>query len=147
MSGIEVAGLILGAIPVIVYALDRYKVTRQKWTRFKRKSLFIDSLIRELRYQKVLLESDITLVLQNVDFVQADIRQEGLGELMSILQRSDVKARLEEFFGGAYQPYVEGLQGIERTLQEIFQHIKGLLPNSQVSVPHNMASGLERAFV
>lgn len=147
MSGIEVAGLILGVIPVILFALDHYKVTRQKWPRFKRKSLFIDSLIRELRYQKNLLESDITIILQSVGFEQADIRQDDLRELMSILRRSDVRAHVEEFFGGAYQLYMEGLQGIERTLQETIQHLKGLLPNSQVSAPHEMACDFGRAFV
>lgn len=45
MSGIDIAGLILGAVPVVIAALEHYKTLHRKTWSFKHKSLRIDQLI------------------------------------------------------------------------------------------------------
>jgi len=52
MSGFEVTGVILGAIPVIISALEQYKKTRETWRRFRQKALYIDRLIQARKSRK-----------------------------------------------------------------------------------------------
>lgn len=57
MSGIEVAGLVLGALPLIVTALDIYKGTVSKVSKWRRYEREVDRLIRCLRLEDARLQS------------------------------------------------------------------------------------------
>ena len=68
MSGFEVAGLIVGIIPIIVEALQQYKKTRERWRRFKCKALYIARLIDSLEEQQVLIQTDLNILLRATGF-------------------------------------------------------------------------------
>ena len=63
MSGIELAGLITGAIPVMIAALEHYKTFHKKTWLFRNKSARIDQLIIALGNHKFFLEGEMELLL------------------------------------------------------------------------------------
>lgn len=66
MSGIEVAGLVLGALPLIITALDVYKgtiSTVSKWRCYARE---VDSLIRFLKLEDARLQSICEKLLNGI---------------------------------------------------------------------------------
>lgn len=78
MSGIEVAGLVLGAIPLIITALDVYKGTVSKVSKWRRYAREVDRLIRCLRFEDARLQS----VCEKM--------------LVGIVSGSDIKAMIED---------------------------------------------------
>lgn len=65
MSGLEILGLILGAMPILISALEGYQKLGKKRDAFRRKSMHIDRMIRALDWQQKLIRSDVRLVLRN----------------------------------------------------------------------------------
>lgn len=57
MSGIEVAGLVLGAIPLVIAAFDVYKGTVSKVSKWRRYTREVDRIVRSLRLEHARLES------------------------------------------------------------------------------------------
>ena len=66
MSGFEVVGVVLGVMPLILSALEGYQKLRRKREVFKARSLHIIQLIQALNEQRVLIESDIEIILRSV---------------------------------------------------------------------------------
>lgn len=56
MSGIEVAGLVLSAVPVLLEAIDGYKKGMRRLTTAIKKRKVIEKLGRALRFQKSIIE-------------------------------------------------------------------------------------------
>ncbi|KAI9040968.1 uncharacterized protein KD926_007509 [Aspergillus affinis] len=73
MSGFEVAGVVLGAIPLIMSALDGYKTARQYLRFFVRKELLLNQLIWSLKEQKFFIETDVRLALKAADLSEDEI--------------------------------------------------------------------------
>ena len=65
MTGIEVAGLLLGAIPIVISALGQYQQTITFFEHAVHKKRHIDQLIVALRQQEALFTSEIELMLRN----------------------------------------------------------------------------------
>jgi hypothetical protein len=63
MSGIEIAGIILGALPILFEALDGYKDGINRLGQGFRKRKAVEKLARALRMQKQTLESIVKLIL------------------------------------------------------------------------------------
>lgn len=57
MSGIEVAGLVLGAIPLVIEAFNVYKGTVSKVSKWRRYTREVDRIVRSLRLEHARLES------------------------------------------------------------------------------------------
>lgn len=57
MSGIEIAGLVLGAIPLVIAAFDVYKGTVSKVSKWRRYTREVDRIVRSLRLEHARLES------------------------------------------------------------------------------------------
>lgn len=133
MSGFEVTGGILGAIPVIISALEQYKKTRETWRRFRQKALYIDRLIQALEEQKVLIETDLNLLLRAVGFENDDVVAMGSDSCHDCLRDSEIATEIEQYLGQSYRPYYKALSHYEVALEEIARKIGGLVPSSQVS--------------
>ena len=132
MSGFEIAGLILGAIPVTTAALIQYKTTHEMLRYFKHKSVYIDRLIQALEEQKFCLESEFDIVLRAAGFGQQDASAMDPEHLHTILIRRDVVEELCRYLGRGYEPYRKALLRCETSLEEIVRSIGGLVPGSQV---------------
>ena len=133
MSGFEIAGLILGVVPLTIAALKQYKTAHEMKRSFVYKSLYIDRLIQALEEQSFFLESEFDLVLRAAGFEQRDIGTVSGEYLQTILLRSDVAEELRRYLGRGYELYRKALIRCETSLGEIVRSIGGLVPGSPVS--------------
>ena len=132
MSGFEVAGLILGAIPIIVSALQQYKTTREKWRYFRGKALYIDRLIDSLEEQRVLIDADLEILFRAMGLEGNSIALFHTGDRMTILDSDEVSQELREYLGQIYDPYRNALAKCENALKAIVMHIGGLTSGHEV---------------
>lgn len=63
MSGIEIAGIVLGVLPILFKALDGYKDSVNRLGQGFRKRKVVEKLARALRMQKQTLENIVKLIL------------------------------------------------------------------------------------
>ncbi len=135
MSGIEVAGLILGAVPVIIAALEHYKTLHKKTWLFKNKSSRIDQLIIALENQKFFLEGELELALLEAGFDGYELATMDTSDMQRLLNRTDISRELSRSLGRRYGPFKDTIVRCEKSLIHIVHEIKGLIPGSQVSGP------------
>ena len=133
MSGFELVGLILGAVPVTIAALEQYKRAHEMMRSFSHKSVYIDRLIQALEEQKFCLESEFDIVLRAAGFEQHDFGSSNVEYLQTFLLRSDIAEGLSRYLGRGYDPYRKALVRCETSLGEIVRSIGGLVPGSPVS--------------
>ncbi|KAK6541414.1 hypothetical protein TWF694_007226 [Orbilia ellipsospora] len=115
MSGIEIAGLLLGAIPLVISALEHYEDIIGPTKAFFKYKGELDRAIRDLRNQHALFEQSIELLLAPV----TDGQQ--LNEMIDntnsgLWKDPDIEGRLKENLGRAYQPYLRTVQDIQTTM-------------------------------
>lgn len=134
MSGFEIAGLIIGIVPVTIAALERYKTAHEMLLRYTNKSVYIDRLIQALEEQKFCIESEFEIMLRAAGFEQQDISTIGGERLQNILLRRDVAEELGRYLGRGYDPYRKALVRCEASLGDIVRKIGGLVPGSPVSL-------------
>lgn len=134
MSGFEVVGVVLGAIPLIISAIDYYKVTSQKIKFMTKKELLLNRLIQSLEEQKFLLDSEIRLALQGTHLEEEDII--GLISQQGLNPFQDPKAAdsLKEHLGEAFPLYKNAVSRCEDNLKAIIANISGLKSTSQVGL-------------
>lgn len=133
MSGFEVVGLILGAVPVTIAALEQYKTAHEMLRYFNHKSAYIDRLIQALEEQKFFIESEFDIVLRATGFDHHSISTTNAEHLQAGLLRSDIAEELDRYLGRGYDPYRKALVRCENSLGEIVKSIGGLVPGSPVS--------------
>lgn len=138
MSGIEIVGVILGAIPVMVAALQQsqrqYDGTKQKWRNFRNMVQYIDRLIVSLECQKVMMTEDFLILIRAA---AAPV----LGQTFSInatncnqlLNREDVKQRLQSHLGDNYDLVLKKLKHCETLLEDIAARISECTSGGLVS--------------
>ena len=126
MSGIEVAGLVLGAIPLIISALEHYKATRNLWVAALQKAFYIDRLIEALEDQKALIESDLSLVLLASGFDEADIGSMDADACLVLLTKENVIGEVSDYLGNMYEHYTKALIRCQTSLVNITKDIEGL---------------------
>lgn len=125
MSGFELVGLILGAVPVTIAALEHYKRAHEMMRSFNHKSVYIERLIQALEEHKICLESEFDIVLRAAGFEQHDFGSSNVEYLQTCLLRSDIAEELSRYLGRGYDPY-RALVRCETSLGEIVRSIGGL---------------------
>lgn len=127
MSGVEVAGLILGAVPMTIAALEQYKTAHGMLITFRNKSALVERLIGVLKEQKFELESEFALMLRAAGYTS---RGE---DLQAVFLRNDIAETFCEYLGPGYDPYRNALVRCQTSLEDIVRKIRGLVPGSPVS--------------
>lgn len=133
MSGFEIAGLILGVVPLAIAALEQYKTAHEMLRYFSHKSVYIDRLIQALEEQRFCLESEFDIVLRAAGFEPQDLGTVSGEYLQTFFLRRDVAEELNRYLGRGYDPYRKALVRCENSLGEIVRNIGGLVPGSPVS--------------
>ena len=128
MSGLEAAGLILGAIPIVVWGLQNYRITRDSWYRSRNKALLIDRLIDALREQQLLIEIDLQILLRAADCADADWELLTTSSCYDYLKDRQLAIAFANYLGRAYEPYQSALKRCEHVVTDIAQCIEGLMP-------------------
>lgn len=134
MSGIEVAGLVLGAVPIVIWGLGQYKTTREIWRRSRSKALLVDRLADALEEQRTLIEIDLHLLLRAADFGDGEIAALDHAKVYDMLRDPDVVEALTRYLGPVYEPYRKALLRCLRILADITRNIGGLTAGGQHKV-------------
>ncbi|KAK0623846.1 hypothetical protein B0T14DRAFT_517130 [Immersiella caudata] len=131
MSGFEVAGVILGAIPLVIAALEHYKSGKSVASALVQWRGHLDTLIHRLRQQDTLFllslreHLDIAAV-QELSAGRLDLTQE---ECATIFSFSETEAAMKKSLGSLYGIILETLRRYEECLQKIagkIRHIQRL---------------------
>lgn len=131
MSGIEAAGLVLGAIPIVIWGLQNYQVTREIWRRSRSKALLVDRLINALQEQRILIELDLQILLRAADFEDDEIAGLETSNCYDLLLDKRLAEPLIRYLGRVYGPYRGALERCERIVIDIAQSIGGLTSQAQ----------------
>ena len=133
MSGFEIAGVILGAVPLAIAALKQYKTAHEMKRSFKLKSLYIDRLIGTLEEQEYYFETEFDMILRAAGCRPQDISTISLEHLKKRLLENDTAEELRKYLGRGYDPYNKALIRCGTSLGDIVRSIGGLVPGSPVS--------------
>ena len=128
----EVAGLVITAVPFMISALKQYTKARRGIRQFKRTSLYLARLIQALREQKFYLETDLEQLLRAAGF-EEDVTSADYGDLQAFILNTNVAAKLGPYMGNAYDPYVEALSLCEESVKEVLKRIWKFVPGCEVS--------------
>ncbi|KAF2866629.1 hypothetical protein BDV95DRAFT_631755 [Massariosphaeria phaeospora] len=118
MSGIEVAGLVLGAVPLIIAALEAYNEGLDPIKSFVRWERELPQFIRKLRNQHVHYAQTIRILLETIttEFELAEMLSEPSGQLW---KDKDMLLKLEDKLQESYQAYRSTIADIERITKRI----------------------------
>ena len=123
MSGFEVVGVILGAAPLIISALEGCQKISKKRDAFKRRALHIDRMKNAVRWQHELLEHDVRIVLQNAGMEDLSTRGGAPVSYQKLLLDPDVQDGLREYLGHSCQSYLDIAAHCATVLLEIIESL------------------------
>ena len=132
MSGLEVAGVVLGAVPLIVAALEHYKTSKRLWDRFRKTALHINELIEALDENHALIETSLHTLLQKAVGAEGVCIANDTMDYGSRLRNKEIAPDLQSFMGRLYKPYEKALLRCEQTLLRIINKLDGLVQGSKV---------------
>ncbi|RAH87364.1 hypothetical protein BO86DRAFT_2088 [Aspergillus japonicus CBS 114.51] len=127
MSGFEVVGVVLGAIPLVLSALNACKSTKKTIRLIRKKDVLLDQLIQSLREQEFLIQTDICLALKKTDLTETDII-DMLNDTGFNMFQTDA---LRDHMGLASIFYTATVAECEGILQDIVARISGLVSTPQ----------------
>ena len=115
MSGLETPALVLGAIPLVIAALEHYEEIIGPAKAFVRFHGELDRAIRELRNQHTLFEQSIELLLRPIT------TDEELSEMVdntksNLWQDSAIEHQLRRNLGKAYPSYMATVDDIQKVM-------------------------------
>ncbi|KAJ5908063.1 hypothetical protein N7495_000745 [Penicillium taxi] len=131
MSGFEVIGVVLGVIPLIISALDSYKVTRQKIKFIVKKELLLNQLIQSLEEQRFFFMTDICLALGGIDLEEKQIIALIDEQGSNLFQNPEVADALKEYLGEGFMLYTNAVARCQCILSDIVANISGLVSTNQ----------------
>ncbi|PYH89887.1 hypothetical protein BO71DRAFT_434388 [Aspergillus ellipticus CBS 707.79] len=135
MSGFDVVGVVLGAIPLIVAAIDSYKKTSQRFKYFKYKEPLIVDLIQSLEDQRFFIESDLYLSLKATRLEEDELDDLIRQTSPDLFCDPEIAHDIEQCLGSGYVRYQRAVLRCQEVLTEIASHIEGLASDSQGNLP------------
>lgn len=109
MSGLEVIGVVLGTIPLIISALDSYKVTSQRIKFMIKKGPLLNQSIESLEEQRFFLPTDICLALKETHLEEKQIIPMIEGQGLNLFQIPEVVGSLKEYLGEGFVLYTNAV--------------------------------------
>lgn len=130
MSGLEVAGLALGVIPLILSALEFYSEGISTTKRFFRYKYELQAIIDAITTERAIFTNTMELLLTGI------VRPEQMSEFFSDVggnawQENDFKEELRDRLGGSYEAYLDILRGFLASLEIMIQKL-ALAPDGKV---------------
>ena len=148
MSGVEAAGFVLGAIPLVIEfikttAVGVESVKLFQSQRFRRK---VQDWSTALLTQQTLLLNNIVLVLDTTDALEHDVgavkQMLEKGQIPPVFYNSDVQKQLRDKLGHNFQPFEQTVLQVQESMLEIKKrlHIDDLKvsPSSGSPVPTSL---------
>jgi hypothetical protein len=131
MSGIEVAGLVLGTIPIVVAALKSYKEAKQLYIWFMSKKAHIDRLIQSLNEQVYFIKSDVEVALRSTDLDQDRIKPILTDPDLSLWHDDEVVDAISDYLGEGHPLYLNALERCQQTICTIVNNLNGLVSDTR----------------
>lgn len=120
MSGFEVAGLVLGALPLIISAIEHYDASLDRAKAFHRYEEELENAMSELWLEHSYYEMTLQLLLKDV--VSGSELQGMFAETGSPLWKSkDLAEELELKLGSGYKGYLYLVKKIEQQMKSLSQ--------------------------
>lgn len=135
MSGFEIVGVVLGAIPLIISALEKYKTTSRRLRYVRQKEVLVNELIRSLNEQRCFIKGDIYLILKTTFLEDEEIDMflnQSSSRLSELFSDQMLAQEVQECLGDWYIPYITALDRCENMLMAIAKNLTGLSSDSQV---------------
>jgi hypothetical protein len=123
MSGVEVAGVVLGTLPILISALEKYRDALDPTVSFIKWKGVLPLLLQQLRVQHVRYQEVQRLILYTV------ASHEQVDNLIAnpggpLWQDPDFEPRLRTTLGLAYPAFVETISTLEEVLGRFSRYIK-----------------------
>lgn len=129
----EVAGLVLGAVPLAITALQCYKTGKKLTDRVRNRKKHIDKLIRALQGHDAVLELYLVWLLKAAGSYEAHHTPSDIPEL---IKEAEVVERIEETLGEkGSAAFLHAVCECQEAVQSIARSIEGFLPQTQVCPP------------
>ncbi|GAW19458.1 hypothetical protein ANO14919_089450 [Xylariales sp. No.14919] len=130
MSGFEVAGIVLGAIPLVISALEHYKTGQSTLAALLKYQGQLDKLLYQLKVQQTAFYFDILQLLRGAEIEEVEDRTDiSLEDCLLILRNNKNGGQLQEYLGIHYGTFLDILRRYEQCLKKIakkLRHIRRL---------------------
>jgi hypothetical protein len=119
MSGIEIAGLVLGAFPVLLYALESYRKSAEGLTEWWRIQRTVKKCRQDLQYHRILFEGNLERFLlplvvddDELQTLMADPAGEGWED-------PELEVRLKQRLPKSYDLFIDIMEGIQELVESL----------------------------
>lgn len=131
----EVAGLVLGAIPLAITALKCYKTGRRLIDLMRNRKRHIEALIRALESYENYLKLILEWLLKSAKVYDEMNFQTQSHAAMLVLRDPIIVEKMKECLGPNYLPaFQDAIENGQQVVEKIVMNINDLLPGSQVSI-------------
>ncbi|QGI83570.1 hypothetical protein CEK25_010299 [Fusarium fujikuroi] len=122
MSGFEIAGIVLGSIPLLISATEHYRNSLDRATAFRKWKDVLNSALREFWYQHSSFESSLRIILKDVAS-PLEI-EEMIGDPHHELWKSrDLSQALQERLKNSYRPYIYVIEDMRAYMKRLATHL------------------------
>jgi hypothetical protein len=128
MSGLEVAGVVLGALPLVISALEHYGEGVNTAKRYWRYKAEVRSLILQVNTERGIFINTLEQLLTGIVKIEhmAEFTSEPGGDTWRVVGKL-----LENRLRGAYEIYLDNVRGMEASLKQMMEKL-ALAPDGKV---------------
>jgi hypothetical protein len=148
MSGFEVAGIVLGALPIVLGALSAYKQGNGVAALVKYRGL-IEKLVRQIESHKLAFYLDVLELLRQAGVpgvINCDCGDPSEEQLLCILQEAETDAYVHKYLGHLYRPLLIIVGYYEEYLKQIASKLGNIVRLNNVSQLQSSSPFLTRAW-
>ncbi|XPS80471.1 hypothetical protein M3J07_012448 [Ascochyta lentis] len=129
MSGLEIAGVVLGALPLIISALEHYAEGINTTKRYWKYKAELRALILQIKTERGIFVNTLEQLLTGIVRIEqmANFVASAGGQLW---QEAHFDSKLRNRLKGSYEIYVENMKGIEMALRKMMKKL-GLDPDGK----------------
>lgn len=118
MSGLEVAGVVLGALPLVISALEHYAKGVDSIKRYHKYRIQLQSLIDAIKTQQVIFADTLEQLLTGI------VRIEEMSTFIeNPRSRPDVDLRLKRRLRDSYEVYFANVKGMKNALAMMMERL------------------------
>lgn len=122
MSGFEIAGVVLGSLPLIISAMEHYADGIATAKRFWRYKSEMRSLILQINTERGIFINTLEQLLTGI------VRVEHMADFLTnpgegVWQDAEVESKLKGRLRSAYQIYIDNVRGMEVSLKKMMEKL------------------------
>jgi hypothetical protein len=123
LTGVEIAGLVLGALPILISAVEQYKEGLHPIKIFFQKQSELDRFLRALDEQKTFLRLSLIELfgaeLSSLTEEQIEALQDDSNDLKVLWEDEHLQAEVKQRLGLAYVPYMNNIDRMKEALEKL----------------------------